>query len=227
VPYRPVTPTPDEPTGKDKGKAKGTKTEPVAEAVTLPVCATEVINALPSNATSESRTSEWYARRPAAVAACMDAGAGVLDIGAIVLRDETYDDELDAVIRGVIRGDVDDRTSTALQFAWGLLNAQLTSRADGASRNLLDRSCLAASQQAMATVCNTVLVGAQPTFDLSRNLDRIDTHCAAQSHFRQAAEALNVVTTRLQRFNNSIINDIDYAASGTSVTPDDPFDPSD
>ncbi len=182
-----------------------------------------------------TRTPGFYKQHPRGLFRCLAAASGDLDVGIMRLRDELYDDEIDARrVVGVV-GDADDTAETAYEMLYGVMTANVSMLADKSRRSRMDGQCLRAAKQLVAARCNGLLFGAQPRFSLDRASSAVGRLCTLDSSSTLSRggrlKQISKWSRRLKRFNKSGRRQAlpaDGSLYGrTAITPDDPTDPTD
>jgi len=178
-----------------------------------------------------TRGAKWFSGNQDYVAACLNSLGGQIDLGTLVIRDESYDDEVDATVKGIVRGDADVDVESALSMTVGLLNARGGKLSNDRRRGKLARSCVRATQQMLVARCNIAVFGAQPWFDLDRDVARLAKHCGSESTAAAARKRIDAVRARLLGFNragkNTALPALDIQSTGSDVQGDDPTDHTD
>ena len=124
--------------------------------------------------TGPTRTIGWWGNHPEGLAACLDEGE--IDLGFVILRDEAFDDEIDATvstnptapnrareneITPLSEPDDDSDLSTGVELAKGLINAGTAQWKDGTRRSEVDQERIKTGRQLTAAWCNEVLFGSE------------------------------------------------------------------
>jgi uncharacterized repeat protein (TIGR01451 family) len=170
-------------------------------------------------APGETRSQGFYGNHPQAVDLCLQASGGSIDLGFVVLADESSDDEIDATVGG----DDDCAVETGLELTLGILNASNSRLNDGTRRSALDSARMSAARQAVTAWCNETLLETNGGLDW----DAIRATLAGDS-----IAAINALQDLLNTFNLSgdllpISLPIDLGPSDSSYPWDDPTDPVD
>ncbi|HEX2573498.1 MAG TPA: DUF11 domain-containing protein [Polyangia bacterium] len=169
----------------------------------------------PSGAT---RTIGYYSTHPQAVAACLTRNGNFIDLGWLPLRNERYDNEIDAAWAGN-GADRDGRIETAMSLAMGILKANVAKWSNGQKRSALEKARMQASQQVLAAICNSAT--ATPPFSLG---------AAVQTLAGTNVQAILSLSAQTDAFNNSgdsIPLGADYGPADAQYPWDDPSDPND
>jgi len=124
--------------------------------------------------TGPTRTIGWWGTHPDGLAACLDSGG--IDLGFVVLDDESEDDAIDAtvstnpgaanraksnLITPEIMPDDDAELATGIELAKGLLNAGTARWKDDTRRSEIDQERIKTGRQLVAAWCNEALFGSE------------------------------------------------------------------
>jgi uncharacterized repeat protein (TIGR01451 family) len=162
-----------------------------------------------------TRTIGFYSTHPAFVQSCLDANGGQIDLGFVLLKDEAYDNEIDA---GAGNPDTDTDRETAHEMAMGILKANVDKFRDNSKRTALQKARMQAGRQLFAAICNSSYLGATPSFSIS---SAVNTLKGTDS------TAILTVSSKADTFNNSgdsIDVGISTGAANSSYPYDDPTD---
>ena len=177
-----------------------------------------VVTVLVTQKSGATRTIGFYSTHPRAVAACLARNDNAINLGWLPLRDERYDNEIDA--GGAGNGaDRDSRVETAMSLAMGILKANVAKWTNGQKRGSLEKARMQASQQVLAAICNSAT--ATPPFSLTS---------AVQTLAGTNVQAILTLNAQADLFNNSgdsISLGTDYGPADSQVAWDDPSDPND
>ncbi|MFT3765576.1 MAG: DUF11 domain-containing protein [Minicystis sp.] len=113
-----------------------------------------------------TRTIGFYSNHPTFTQACLTSLGGSMNLGWLTLRDEAYDNEIDAAAVG--NGpDKDTRKETGMAMVMGLLNANVDHYTNNKKRTALEAAKVQAAKQLIAAICNAQYLGTPPTFSMS------------------------------------------------------------
>lgn len=181
-----------------------------------------------------TRTAQWYASRSIEFGSCLDASDGEIFLGGLRIADEKFDDEIDANVGGLTRGDLDTQAESALSLGLGLLNANPARYIDSSRRTRLDQACVATNRQILAAACNVRWLEAQTAINLSAVTYKVGRLCRASSKGRsRRIKRLDQIRSELKEFNRSGRREAlpgfasQRSAPAQVVTRDDPTDPHD
>jgi len=129
--------------------------------------------------TGPTRTIGWWSTHPNGLEACLIESAGEIDLGYLTIRDEAFDNDVDAtvststsakgrhkasLITPKLLGDLDDQATEAEVMAKGMLNARTASWRDGTKRSHIGQARVQTSRQLTAAWCNEVTFGSEFDF---------------------------------------------------------------
>jgi uncharacterized repeat protein (TIGR01451 family) len=164
-----------------------------------------------------TRTIGYWGNRPNFVASCLAANNGVINLGFVTIKNETYDNEVD----GVGGPDKDHRVETGLSMALGILNSNVAKFTNHQHRTSLGQARAQASRQVLAAICNKTLLGTIPSFNLTT---------AVQTLAGTNIQAILQVGDAADDFNNSgdqVSIGINPGPANPKFPWDDPTDPND
>lgn len=185
---------------------------------------------------SPTRRGAWWRVHPEAVAQCLSESNGMIDVGIFEVRDEAYDDEIDAykIHDGSTKGDKDDVADRGIDLALGVLNTDtVTNRFNGYTYPTVKTECMRATRQLMVAHCNTVWMGTPGpiNFDISRQIvvENCDTRgTEAELAVREAnLRALRADLIQYSRSGDNVDLQRDPGAENANAYYDDPRDPRD
>jgi len=179
-----------------------------------------------------TRNHWWWAERTQAMTECMSENGGSFDLGIFEIRDESFDDEIDAysINNGQIMGDADIDISSGLDLAMGLLMAtRWEDNAHATTKRRLKAACVSVAKKMVIATCNNVWQGAPLTVDLDQGRSVLEANCDAsgsKEELTQKTEKLQEMARSLRKYNGSGKH-IDVVRDGGPVsayqTADDPF----
>ena len=121
--------------------------------------------------TGPTRTIGWWRTHPNGLEACLAESAGEIDLGYVTIRDEAFDNDIDAtvstnttakgkhkssLITPKLLKDLDSDATTAEVMAKGMLNARVASWRDGTKRSHIGSARTQTARQLTAAWCNEV-----------------------------------------------------------------------
>ena len=189
--------------------------DPYGESVTSSDSA--VVNVRPG-LSGATRTIGYYSTHPQAVAACLARSGNVIDLGWLPLRDERYDNEIDAAWAG--HGpDRDGRIETAMSLAMGILKANVARWTNGQKRSALEQARMQAQP-----------AGAGGDLQQRHGHPTLQPRSAVQTLAGTNVQAILSLNAQADAFNNSgdsIPLGADYGPADSRYPWDDPSDPND
>ncbi|MEP5567689.1 MAG: hypothetical protein ABJN62_07645 [Halioglobus sp.] len=128
-----------------------------------------------------TRTIGFWQNHPDLLQVCLSEFAPI-DLGFVEIRDELFDDDIDAQLSTVLSGnkskkgrkkyegvtpeqttgDDDTDVETALEMALGIFKAKVSQFLDRSKRSHLDQARMQAGRQVLAAFCNIQYLGATP-----------------------------------------------------------------
>jgi uncharacterized repeat protein (TIGR01451 family) len=160
-----------------------------------------------------TRTVAFWASHPDAVAQCLAADGGAIDLGFVLLTDEMADDDIDV--------DDDSSVEDGLSMTLGVLSADPSQWQDGTERSELDATRLRTGRQVLAAHCSALLFGTSSDRGLVDIVD--DLSATTSCHL----ESIAVQARAFSRRADHIDVCIDPGLTTTATTWDDPLDPTD
>lgn len=186
--------------------------------------------------TGATREASFWANNQTAMASC--TAQGPIDVGFATIASETVDNQLDAITlptTGSVSGDSDLTTSTATQFALGILNASTKELISGAVRTGQAQQCLKGAAEILAAVCNTRVFGATyGGFNIADQTNTLRKACVATTNTTKIANRTakaKKVKNLAKRFNKSgarVATGVGVSTTNPlGLSTDDPTDPRD
>jgi uncharacterized repeat protein (TIGR01451 family) len=138
-----------------------------------------------------TRTLGFYANHPTFTQNCLASLGGSMNIGWFTIRDEAFDNEIDAVAAG--NGpDKDTRKETGISMLMGILNANVDHYTNNAKRSALEQSKMQAAKQLVTAICNWKYLGTPPSFDINGMIAAMSgTNSALILSYSNQADAFN------------------------------------
>jgi hypothetical protein len=193
----------------DVNPANNRDTETVFTTVTTPTVA----------GSGATRTIGFYSTHPTFVASCLAAGGGSMNLGFVNIRNEVYDNEIDAVAGGSCTGGDRDRDiETAQEMAMGMLKGGVSKYADGSARSSLSQARMQAGQQMVAAICNNRMFGTPLPFTLS------SAQATLAGTDRAAILALGAKADAYNNSGDSVALTVDTGKANAKAAYDDPTD---
>jgi hypothetical protein len=129
--------------------------------------------------TGPTRTIGWWSTHPNGLEACLAESAGEINLGYVTIRDEAFDNDVDATVstntaaKGKHKSslvtpkllkDLDGNATTAEVMAKGMLNARTARWRDGTKRSHIGQARTQTARQLTAAWCNEVTFGSEFDF---------------------------------------------------------------
>jgi hypothetical protein len=133
-----------------------------------------------------TRTIGFYGRHPAFLEQCLSYAPQGIDLGFVIIDDESADDEIDI--------DRDSDVETGLELGLGMINSSVTKRTDNSKRTRLEQARMQAGRQVMVAWCNANLLGGSTGIDFSE---------AADTLAGEDVSAILALSHEADTFNNS------------------------
>jgi uncharacterized repeat protein (TIGR01451 family) len=184
----------------------------------------------PSNNTSSStttivgggatRTLGFYSNHPTFTTNCLASLGGVMDIGWFKIRNEAFDNEIDAVAAG--NGpDKDNRVETGISMVMGIINANVAHYTNNVGRSALEQSKMQAAKQLVTAICNSHYLGTPPSFDINAMIVAMKgTNSALILDYSNQADAFN-------NSGDAVSIPMTPGPANSKYPWDDPTDPND
>ncbi len=139
-----------------------------------------------------TRTIGFYSTHPEFTKMCLAINGGQIDLGFVKLANEAYDNQIDV--------DRDVKAEFGLDFAMGILNANILKYKDGSKRSELAKARMQAGRQVLAAHCNQSLLGGSFSLSLSQmaailagtNIQAILTLSAQADAFNNSGDAISL-----------------------------------
>jgi uncharacterized repeat protein (TIGR01451 family) len=153
-----------------------------------------------------TRTIGFYGRHPAFLDQCLSYAPDGIDLGFVLIADESADDEIDI--------DDDSDVETALELGMGMIKSSVTKYTDRSKRTKLEQARMQAGRQVMVSWCNANLLGGSTTIDFTE---------AAAIMAGEDVGAILALSHEADTFNNSG-NDVDLGVNPGKANAKFPWD---
>jgi len=152
-----------------------------------------------------TRQNDWWRNHPEAVSQCINENGGSVDLGIFEIRDEAFDDEIDAfrVAKGQVVGDADDVAETGLDLAMGLIISDQTLAFDRTQRNQAKTACVYLARKLFIAQCNHVWMGS-PVIDFAAAQNVLADNCSlegTEAQLNRRTKKMNELGRTLRKYN--------------------------
>lgn len=193
----------------DVNPANNRDTATVSTTVTTPTVA----------GSGATRTIGFYSTHPTFVASCLAAGGGSMNLGFVNIRNESHDNEIDAVAGGSCTGGDRDRDiETAQEMTMGMLKAGVSKYSNRSARSSLSQARMQAGQQMVAAICNNRMFGTPLPFTLS------SAQATLAGTDRAAILALGSKADAYNNSGDSVALTVNTGKANAKAAYDDPTD---